>query len=67
MESLEAQISAKTSAEIAADFEAVKTKLNSIADITDAGAFWVFALTDANGNVTFGQTITGDLINGIAQ
>ena len=66
VENLESQISAKTSAEIAADFEAVKAKLNAVADRTETGGYWVFAFTDANGNVTFGQTITGDLINGIA-
>lgn len=62
---LQEAVSAKTSAEIAADFEAVKDKLNAVADRTETGGYWVFAFTDANGNVTFGQTITGDLINGI--
>lgn len=66
VENLESQISAKTSAEIAADFEDVKSKLNAVADRTETGGYWVFAFTDANGNVTFGQTIIGDLINGIA-
>ena len=63
---LEAEISQKTSAQIAADFEQVKAKLNAVADITDTSGFWVFAVTDADGNVTFGQTINGEIINALA-
>lgn len=57
-----AQISQKTSAEIAADFDEVRAKLNSIADTVESD-FWIFAVTDANGNVTMGQTITGDIVS----
>lgn len=60
-----AEISKKTSAEIAQDFEQTKAKINAVADLTDTGGFWVFAITDSAGNVTFGQTINGDIINGI--
>lgn len=63
---LEAEISQKTSAQIAADFEQVKAKLNAVADLTDTSGFWVFAVTDADGNVTFGQTINGEIINALA-
>lgn len=63
---LEAEISRKTSAQIAADFEQVKAKLNAVSDITDTSGFWVFAVTDADGNVTFGQTINGEIINALA-
>lgn len=39
--------------------------VNAKLDRVETGGYWVFAITDANGKVTFGQTITGDLINGI--
>lgn len=58
-----AEISKKTSAEIAQDFEQTKAKINAVADFVNTDGFWVFAVTDANGNVTFGQTINGDIIS----
>lgn len=62
---INAQLSTKTTAQIAADFEQTKAKINAVADWTDTGGFWVFAITDSAGNVTFGQTINGDLINAL--